>query len=109
MGIKTFTISTKGLYGAQVTPASFLQLNSFKMEAEENHKQFFERMVDHCRQHLVKDEIKIEGRATASDKLTCLSLNLIAIMWMNKIHPKLQVSSRLSKLQVLRVRSRLLS
>ena len=85
--IKDVKSVIEGLYGAQVTPASFLQLNSFKREAEENHKQFFERMVDHCRQHLVKDEIKIEGRATASDQLTCLSLNLITIMWMNKYRP----------------------
>ena len=87
--IKEVRAVIEGLYGAQVTPASFLQLNSFKKETEESHKQFFERLVDHCRQHLVRDEVKIEGRATASDKLTCLSLNLIAIFWMNKIHPKL--------------------
>ena len=86
----------EGLYGAEITPASFLSLNNFKRETEESHKQFYERLVDHCRQHLVSDDIKIEGRATASDKLTPLTLNLVAIMWMNKIHPKLLQLSRSS-------------
>ena len=77
------------LYGAEVNAMSFLQLNSFKREPEETHKQFYERLVDHCRTHLVRDETKIEGRATSSDQLTILALNLITIVWLNKMHPKL--------------------
>ena len=87
--IKDVWAVIEGLYGAEITPASFLTLSNFKRETEESYKQFYERLVDHCRQHLVTDDIKIEGRATASDKLTPLCLNLVAIIWMNKIHPKL--------------------
>ena len=47
--IKDVRSEIESLYGAQVTSASFLQLNSFKKEAEESYKQFYERLVDHCR------------------------------------------------------------
>ena len=77
------------LYGAEISASSFLQINDFRRETEETYKQLYERMLDHCRQHLVADTVKIEGRATVSDKLTVLSLNLVAIMWINKVHPRL--------------------
>ena len=88
-GILDVWSTIEDLYGAEISASSFLQISDFRRDAEETYKQFYERLVDHCRQHLVRDDIKIEGRATVGDKLTVLGLNLIAIMWMNKIHPKL--------------------
>lgn len=52
------------LYGAEISASSFLQINDFRRETEETYKQLYERMLDHCRQHLVADTVKIEGRAT---------------------------------------------
>ena len=89
MGILDVWSTIEDLYGAEISANSFLEINNFRRETEETYKQFFERLVDHCRQHLVKDDVKIEGRATVGDKLTVLGLNLVAITWMNKIHPKL--------------------
>ena len=88
-GILDVWSTIEDLYGAEISASSFLALNDFRKETEETYKQFFERLVDHCRQHLVKDDIKIEGRATGSDKLTILALNLVTIIWVNKIHPRL--------------------
>merc|ERR1711911_540945 len=39
--------------------------------------------------HVVDDAVKIEGRQTKTDGLTVTTLNLVAVHWMNKIHPKL--------------------
>ena len=88
-GILEVWSTIEDLYGAEISASSFLAINDFRRETEETYKQFFERLVDHCRQHLVKDDVKIEGRATVSDKLTILALNLVTIIWINKIHPRL--------------------
>ena len=88
-GILDVWSTIEDLYGAEISASSFLAISDFRRETEETYKQFYERMVDHCRQHLVKDDVKIEGRATVGDKLTVLALNLITILWINKIHPRL--------------------
>ena len=81
-GTKDVWTVIEDLYGAEVSAMSFLQPISFRREPGETHKQFYERLVDHCRTHLVREDVKVEGRATVSDKLTILALNLITITWL---------------------------
>ena len=60
--IKDVWSAIESLYGAELNGASFAGINSFKRENQESYKQFYERMLDHCRMHVVDDAVKIEGR-----------------------------------------------
>ena len=77
--IKDVWAAIESLYGAELDGASFAGINKFKKENEESYKQLYERMLDHCRMHVVDDAVKIEGRQTKTDGLTVTTLNLVAV------------------------------
>ena len=79
------------LYGAELTSDSFLDLAAVKKLPAESHRQLFERMLDHVNKHLTKPNISVDNFTSGAtgDSMTLTLLNVIVIMWLQKIDPRL--------------------
>ena len=79
------------LYEAEVSSDTFLELSTFSKLPNESFRQFYERMVDHVQKHLTKPNVKLENYDSGNngDKMNISMLNLIVMMWLQKIDPKL--------------------
>ena len=79
-------------FGLLPTQESFLDIESYSKNSNESYRQFYERLMAHVRQHLkCAGDIMVEGITcpTAGDRLTVSHYNLVALMWLRKIHPEL--------------------
>ena len=79
------------LYEAEVSSDTFLELSNFSKLPNESFRQFYERMVDHVQKHLTKPNVKLENydSGVTGDKMNISMLNLIVLMWLQKIDSKL--------------------
>ena len=79
-------------YGLLPSQESFLDLWSFQKQPGESYRQFYERLVAHIRQHLQNNAgVTVDGMVVPNggDKLTISHNNLVALVWLQKIHPEL--------------------
>ena len=79
-------------YGLLPTQESFLDLESFTKDSGESYRQFYERLLAHARQHLhTTGGITVDGAVVpqGGDRISVSHANLIALMWLRKIHPEL--------------------
>ena len=78
-------------FGLQATQESLMDLESLSKESGESYRQFYERLMAHVRQHLLKTVVTVDGATVPAggDKLTVSHMNLVALMWLRKIHPEL--------------------
>ena len=77
-------------YNVQVTSESLLDFESIHKNAEETHRQFYERLLQHAKQHLAPANAKVENLTnTAADKMTISLMNMIALQWLRKTNPAL--------------------
>ena len=77
-------------YNVQVTPETLLDFESLSKNSLENYRQFYERLVQHIRLHLVPGGAKMENVTNASaDPMSISLLNMVALQWMWKCHPQL--------------------
>ena len=79
-------------FGLLPTQESFLDIEAYTKNNNESYRQFYERLMAHVRQHLNSaDNIMVEGVTVpvGGDKLTVSHSNLVALMWLRKIHPEL--------------------
>ena len=79
-------------YGLLPSQESFLELWSFQKQPGESYRQFYERLLAHIRQHLQNVAgVRVDGVVvpTGGDKLTVSHTNLVALIWLQKIHPEL--------------------
>ena len=75
-------------YGVQVTSESLLDFESLHKEAGETHRQFYERLLQHAKQHLAPAGVKVEQITTTSaDKMTISMMNMVALQWLRKSAP----------------------
>ena len=79
-------------FGLQATQESLLDLESLNKQSGESYRQFYERLLAHVRQHMLTTAaVSVDGATVpdGGDKLTVSHMNLVALMWLRKIHPEL--------------------
>ena len=77
-------------YNVQVSSESFLDFESMHKKNEETHRQFFERLLQHAKQHLAPADAKVENITNSvADKMTISLLNMVALQWLRKTNPAL--------------------
>ena len=89
--IKAFEIIEEH-YGLLPSQESFLDLDSFTKQPNESYRQFYERIVAHARQHLhVTAGINVDGAIVPNggDRISVSHSNLLALIWLRKVHPEL--------------------
>ena len=78
------------------TLESFLDIKSYSKNSNESYRQFYERLLAHVRQHLkCAGNVMVEGITcpVEGDKLTVSHYNMVALMWLRKIHTELKLGS----------------
>ena len=79
-------------YGLLPSQETFIDLESLNKQTGESYRQFYERLMAHVRQHLLATAgVAVDGATVAAggDKLTVSHMNMVALMWLRKIHPEL--------------------
>ena len=80
----------RGHYNVQVTSESLLDFESLQKLPEETHRQFFERLLQHTKQHLAPANSKVETFTNTQDDSMSISLmNMVALQWLRKTNPAL--------------------
>ena len=78
--------------GVQVTSESLLDFESMHKQTGETHRQFYERLLQHVKQHLAPAGVKVEQLVTTSaDKMSVSMMNMVALQWLRKIDPSLNL------------------
>ena len=77
-------------YGVQVTGETLLDFESLNKQTGETHRQFYERLLQHCKQHLAPAGVKAEQISnTVADKMSISLMNMTALQWLRKTNPDL--------------------
>ena len=77
-------------YNVKVTSESLLDFESISKLSDETHRQFFERLLQHAKQHLAPKDVKVESIVNSvQDTMTISLMNMVALQWLRKCHPKL--------------------
>ena len=78
-------------FGVMLSSDTFRELAKMSKKKEETYRQFYLRMEGFVSKHLTKANIKVEDvTAPATGDILTISLkNVLVIMWMTKIHPRL--------------------
>ena len=60
-------------------------------ENGESHRQFFERLLQHTRQHLAPANVKVEqiNTGATAETMSVLLMNMVAVQWLRKTDPNL--------------------
>ena len=86
------------IYDADITADSFLDFTFIKKNEAETYRSYWERLVDHVRDHLAvspalpAEAIKVEEAVAprgAGEGLTVTLLDLVTVWWLNNINPRL--------------------
>ena len=73
-----------------MTSESLLDFESLHKLSEETHCQFFERLLQHAKQHLAPAKAKVENFTIKNDDTMTISLmNMVALQWLRKTNPAL--------------------
>ena len=78
-------------YGVQVTGESLLDFEDCQRQSGESYRQYFERLLQHVKQHLAPPNVKVEQVATGAEKdtMTVTLMNMVALQWLRKVDPAL--------------------
>ena len=77
-------------YNVKVTSESLLDFESLHKKSEETHRQFYERLLQHTKQHLAPKNVKVENFTTTEDEKMSISLmNMVALQWLRETNPAL--------------------
>ena len=78
-------------YGVTITGETLLDFEDLHKENGETHRQFFERLLQHTRQHLAPANIKVEHISTGAqaEKMSVSLMNMVAVQWLRKTDPAL--------------------
>ena len=79
------------LYNAEVTNDSFLDLAHMIKLSTETHRQYFERLAAHVRQHLTGPQVSVENfnSGRTGDSMNITIMNMVVIIWLSKIDSRL--------------------
>ena len=65
-----------------------LDFENIVKQDEETYRQFYEKLLQHVKQHLSPSRVKVETLVnTAADKLSITLMNFVALQWLRKIDP----------------------
>ena len=85
-------------YDVNPNPCTFLDFADLCLAQDERYIDLFNRMLYHAEQHVVKANTTINGEQVLVDEsLTHSHKNLIALNWLNSVHPKLLGIVKLEK------------
>lgn len=77
-------------YNVKITSESLLDFESMHKLSDETHHQFYERLLQHAKQHLAPKDVKVENLVNAvPDSMTISLMNMVALQWLRKCDPKL--------------------
>ena len=77
-------------YNVQVSSETMLDFEALQKIPDETYRQYFERLLQHTRQHLAPAESKVENlKIETKDTMTISLMNLVALQWLRKINPVL--------------------
>jgi hypothetical protein len=72
-------------YNVQVTSESLLDFESLHKLPEETHRQFYERLLQHGKQHLAPAKSKVDNFTNVVDDVMTISfMNMVALQWLRK-------------------------
>ena len=79
------------LYGAEITCDTLLNVMSMRKPPQENYRCFMERITGHVVDHLVGPDVMVDEYASGplGDRMNISSLNLVTVLWLHLINPKL--------------------
>ena len=86
--MKTMVYKT---YNMELNGVSFLTFNQIKRCPEENYYIFYERLLDHFRQHLVGPNVQALGfnSGDGGDGFNLSTLNMVAMFWLERLDKRL--------------------
>ena len=77
-------------YNVQVTSESLLDFEHITQREGETHRQFYERLLQHVREHLAPANVKVENITNTTPDIMSISLmNFVALQWLRKLNPAL--------------------
>ena len=77
-------------YNVKVSSESMMDFEMLFKTAEETHRQFYERLLQHTRKHLAPANVKVENYTnTAADTMSISLMNMVALQWLRKTNPAL--------------------
>ena len=77
-------------YNCKVSSDSFLDFESLKRESDENHLQFYERLLQHTRLHMAPNGAEVgKMKITKTDEMSITVMNMVALQWLRKTDPAL--------------------
>ena len=82
-------------FGLLPSQETFCDFSSLTRAPNEPYRQFFDRMLAFLSQHLMPHKVAgdntVDGTAVpvGGDKITVTMMNMVAMMWLDKIHPEL--------------------
>ena len=77
-------------YGVQITCESLLDFESLHKETGETHRQFYERLLQHVKQHLAPVQARVDRTInTSADTMNISMMNMVALQWLRKTDPSL--------------------
>ena len=78
-------------FGVTLSSETYLELTKLSKKQNETYRQFYLRLEGFVSKHLTKGGVKIEEMQSPArgDIMTISIKNLVVIIWMTKIHPKL--------------------
>ena len=78
-------------YGVQVSAETLLDFEDFHKNTGETHRQFYERLLQHARQHLAPANVKVEEVETGNqaESMSVSLMNMVALQWLRKTDPML--------------------
>ena len=78
-------------YGISINSDTFLQIDKMQKKDVESYRQFYLRMEGMVSKHLTKGNVKVEDVTSPADgdTMSITLKNLVVIMWLQKISPKM--------------------
>ena len=95
------------LYDAELSQDTFLDFAKMKKMGTETPHQFFEKLSSHMQRHLTKPNVKVDNfnSGPTGDKMNLSMMNMITLLWLEKMNTKLIDVVRLEFADELRTRS----
>ena len=77
-------------YNVQINGESLLDFESIHKLEDETYRQYYEKLLQHVKQHLAPSGVKVETLVnTTADEMSISLMNLVAVQWLRKINPTL--------------------
>ena len=77
-------------YNVYINSESLLDFEDIHKQDDETYRQYYEKLLQHVKQHLAPAGVKVEKMINATpDEMSISLMNFVALQWMRKIDPTL--------------------